>query len=212
MTPDRTTLVTSTHRVYCHDGEDRARRRARRARRRSSRLRGGREAPHRLRHGGRRRAHRQRDQRRHVRSARPLRGAALRPRGLRGDDRARRRRRRAEPAGLRAPASRASLCRHGQTPPALGSSRPRGRRPDLVAQAGDLACRPSRNGQRFATGRRASCSTIRISTTPALYLDRLEPIAALEAAPATARIGSSPRPRAISRSAWPTRTRSASPS
>ena len=81
--------------------EDRAGRRPRRQRRAARACRRGGQALRPLRHGAGRRGRRQRDQRGAVRRARRHRRAAVQPRAVRGDDRARRRRRQAEPEGLR---------------------------------------------------------------------------------------------------------------
>ena len=101
VTPDRTTLIASTHRVYAiseksamGDGRVDDAELLKHAEAAAKALRP-------LRHGRRRRGVGQRDQRGAVRRARRHRRAAVQPCAVRGDDRAWRRRREAEPEGLR---------------------------------------------------------------------------------------------------------------
>ena len=81
VTPDRTTLIASTHRVYCDRREVGHGRRPWPTARLLAAARSGRAALRALRHGRGRRAHRQRHQRGAVRRAGRRRRAAVRPRG-----------------------------------------------------------------------------------------------------------------------------------
>ena len=208
VTPDRTILITSTHRVFAMtekialgDGRvDPMPLREACARRR--------ETAYRLRHGCGRRADRQRDQRRDVRRARALGDTSLHPRRLRGDDHARRGRGRSEPEGI---------CRRLRVGERAAKRRMRRRKSTktvgaaaLIAQAetwmpaASLCHRADRRraharlpGPRLrahlsrttGTGRRCR-SSLRRRVEPALCRDRA----------------------VSSRSAWPTRTRSESQS
>ena len=101
VTPDRTTLIASTHRVYAIAEKSAHGRRRGRQRGAGSRVHRRRAALHPLRHGRGQRAQRQRHQRGAVRRAVRVGHAALRPRGLRSHDPQRRCRRRGQPARLR---------------------------------------------------------------------------------------------------------------
>ena len=181
VTPDRTTLIASTHRVYSIAEKTRARRRPRRQRRAArARARGG-EALRPLRHGRGGRASGQRDQRGAVRRARRHRRAAVRARPVRGDDRARRRRRRPslkafDAAYARAPAAtmrRAAV--EGARSPAPTPARPRraaserARRYDRRAvRRGARRRHPATSIRAFARCSSASTSTFRAAARAVL--------------------------------------------
>ncbi len=101
VTPDKTLLVASTHRVFAMTEKDRARRRPGGLGGAVRRLPRGGAAAGRLRHGGARGGDRQRGERGAVRRARRLGRAPLPARGLRGGDPPRAGRRQQQPGGVR---------------------------------------------------------------------------------------------------------------
>ena len=146
VTPDRTTLIASTHRVYAIAEKIGAGRRRGRQRRAGSRLPGCGTALHPLRHGRGGRAQRQRHQRGAVRRAVRVGHAALRPRGLRGHDPRGRCRRRGQSARLR-------------RRPAAGPGAPTAGRPAGAARAGAAAAKPCAPGRRCAAEARCTASS-----------------------------------------------------
>ena len=194
VTPDRTTLIASTNRVFSMtekiamaDG------RVDEPTSCSKPAAAAAQDHARLRHGGDRRGDRQRDQRGAVRRARRRRRAAVPAPGLRGRDRARRRRHQGEPCGV-----------HGRL---RGDDRWRGDGEDAgcdaaAADARRTGRRDSGRERRARTSRsRRSCCASREFPPAAraivragvertadyqdlgyarLYLDRLAPIAALD--------------------------------
>ena len=200
VTPDRTTLVASTHRVFSMTERIAPPTAASTAARCSTPARSAAQAPRRRRPRGGGGAHRQRHQRRPVRGARPLGGAALLARGLRGDDRARRAS--ASPracgpfaSGLRRGRRRAvgPACAGGQLRPAAADPRRARHGPDdascrsgetipadvpaLVAEVEQRFPEPARA---FAREGVARCAAYQDEAYARLYLDRLRPILALD--------------------------------
>ena len=212
VTPDRTLLIASTHRVFAMtekialaDGRADVDGAARGLPRRGAPARG-------LRHGGARGGDRQRVERGAVRRARGLGRAALPAHGVRGGDPPRRGRRQQQPCRVRR-RLRGGARRRGAVAAAAAPDQRQDNAPAPIC----ATCCAERRARLFGRGTRRSSPPASSGSTTTRTSDYAEDfLRALErfrehraASTATAPAGCWRKRRASSRSPWPTRTPSA---